>query len=470
MSTDSTLTPAAARAALDAQMPFIRDALTELVAFRSVHSAPGLEEDNAAAAAWVVSAFRDAGVPVEPHLTSDGTTSVIGLREPAPGLPTILLYSHFDVQPASDTTHWTSSPWELTERDGRWYGRGAADCKGNLVMHLGVLRALRELTPDHPELGRIGVRVVVEGSEERGGHGLENLLAARPELFAADTFLIADSGNDAVGVPSLCTALRGSAPVTVRLRTLEQPVHSGQFGGAAPDALLSLVRLLATLHDDDGLLAVEGLASDARWEGRGPDAATFRRDAGVLDGVDLPGAAAGLRPDDLTVARASVTVTGLDALPVDDPVNAVPAEAAAVVHLRVPPGTDPTAAQDALVRHLEANVPLHARLTVERGEVAAPFSADLTGPALATLSDALADAYGRDTDPGVETVHIASGGSIPLCTSLLARHPDAELALFGVEEPACRIHSSDESVDPTEIHAIGTAELLFLARTAAAGR
>ncbi|RRQ03949.1 dipeptidase, partial [Corynebacterium bovis] len=153
-----------------------------------------------------------------------------------------------------------------------------------------------------------------------------------------------------------------------------------------------------------------------------------------------------------------------------DPVNAVPAEAAAVVHLRVPPGTDPTAAQDALVRHLEANVPLHARLTVERGEVAAPFSADLTGPALATLSDALADAYGRDTDPGVETVHIASGGSIPLCTSLLARHPDAELALFGVEEPACRIHSSDESVDPTEIHAIGTAELLFLARTAAAGR
>ena len=177
-----------------------------------------------------------------------------------------------------------------------------------------------------------------------------------------------------------------------RLRTLEQPVHSGQFGGAAPDALLSLVRLLATLHDDDGLLAVEGLASDARWEGRGPDAATFRRDAGVLDGVDLPGAAAGLRP------------------------------------------------------------------------------ADLTGPALATLSDALADAYGRDTDPGVETVHIASGGSIPLCTSLLARHPDAELALFGVEEPACRIHSSDESVDPTEIHAIGTAELLFLARTAAAGR
>ncbi|MDN6662167.1 MAG: M20/M25/M40 family metallo-hydrolase, partial [Corynebacterium variabile] len=289
-------TPEAARAAMAAQMPFVREALTELVAFRSVHSTPGLEKDNADAAAWVVNSFREVGIPVEPHVTSDGSTSVIGLREPAEGFPTILLYSHFDVQPASDVENWTASPWELTERDGRWYGRGAADCKGHVVMHLAVLRALNELATEFPDVSKVGVRVLVEGSEERGGYGLEDLLAEKPDLFAADVFLIADSGNDALGVPAVGTALRGTAPVTVTVETLDQPMHSGQYGGAAPDALLSLIHLLATLHDDNGLVAVDGLDSDARWEGRGPDAATFRHDAGILDGVDLLGEAQGLNP------------------------------------------------------------------------------------------------------------------------------------------------------------------------------
>lgn len=461
-SENSSPTPESARAALAANMGFVEQALTELVAFRSVHSTPGLEQDNADAARWVIDAFRAVGVPVEPHVTSDGSTAVIGLREPAEGYPTILLYSHFDVQPATDVDNWTSSPWELTERDGRWYGRGAADCKGHVAMHLAVLRALNSLTGDHPELAKIGVRVLVEGSEERGGDGLENLLAAEPELFAADVFLIADSGNDTLGVPAIGTALRGTAAVTVTVETLEQPVHSGQFGGAAPDALLSLIGLLSTLHDEDGLIAVDGLVSGARWEGRGPDTTTFRRDAGVLDGVDVLGEAQGLNPSDLTVARPSITVTGLDALPVADAVNAVVARAAAQVSLRVPPGMDARTAQDALVRHLETHVPHHARLTVERDALASPFVADISGPALARLTRALADAYGMD-----ETAQIGSGGSIPLCNALLAQFPDAELGLFGIEEPTCRIHSTDESVAPEEIQAIGTAELLFLARTAA---
>ncbi|WP_313095405.1 dipeptidase [Corynebacterium variabile] len=454
-------TPEAARAAMAAQMPFVREALTELVAFRSVHSTPGLEKDNADAAAWVVNSFREVGVPVEPHVTSDGSTSVIGLREPAEGFPTILLYSHYDVQPASDVENWTTSPWELTERDGRWYGRGAADCKGHVVMHLAVLRALNELATEFPDVSKVGVRVLVEGSEERGGYGLEDLLAEKPELFAADVFLIADSGNDALGVPAVGTALRGTAPVTVTVETLDQPMHSGQYGGAAPDALLSLIHLLATLHDDDGLVAVDGLDSDARWEGRGPDAATFRRDAGILDGVDLLGEARGLNPNDLTVARPSITVTGLDSLSVADAVNAVVARAAAHVSLRVPPGMDAKVAQDALIAHLETHVPQHAKLTIERDTLASPFLADITGPALARLTASLADAYGAES-----TAEIGSGGSIPLCNALLSHFPDAELGLFGIEEPACRIHSADESVSPDEIHAIGTAELLFLARSA----
>lgn len=229
-----------ARTAIAEQMPQLKEDLTKLVSFKSVHSTPGLEEDNAAAAQWVVDAFTSVGIPVSGHVTTDGSTSVIGLREPAEGYPTILLYSHFDVQPAGDVTEWTDDPWTLTERDGRWYGRGTADCKGHVAMHVAVLRALSILSDAHfPAAKKLGIRIVVEGSEERGGYGLEDLLAEKPELFAADTFLIADSGNDVLGEPSLCTALRGSAPVTVRLRTLEQPMHSGQFGGAAPDALVS---------------------------------------------------------------------------------------------------------------------------------------------------------------------------------------------------------------------------------------
>ncbi|MGO1436229.1 dipeptidase [Candidatus Corynebacterium faecigallinarum] len=460
------LATAAAHDAVAAQLPWLRQALTELVAFQSIHSTPGLEEDNAGAARWVTEHFRDAGIPVEEHTTSDGSVSVIGVREAAPGWPTILLYSHYDVQPASDVHNWTSSPWELTERDGRWYGRGAADCKGHVVMHLAVLRAINELLQDDSlpaasaeALHSVGIRVVVEGSEERGGYGLEDLLASDPELFAADTFLIADSGNDTLGVPAVCTALRGSAPVTVRLRTLEQPMHSGQFGGAAPDALLSLIKLLATLHDDNGLVAVDGLASEETWEGRGPDEATFRTDAGVLDGVDVLGAAQGLNPNDLTITRPSITVTGLDSLSVADSVNAVVAEAGAVVSLRVPPGMDPATAQDALVAHLESHVPHKAKLEIERNSLASPFSADTSGPALGILSQALADAYGAS-----ETAEIGSGGSIPLCNALLSHYPETELALFGIEEPSCRIHSADESVSPDEIRDIGVAELLFLSR------
>ncbi|WP_459612721.1 M20/M25/M40 family metallo-hydrolase [Corynebacterium urogenitale] len=449
-----------ANALMDSQLPFLWDALKELVAFESIHSTPGLEEHNAGAAQWCLEQFRVVGIPVESHTTSDGSEAIIGLKEPAEGYPTILLYSHFDVQPAGNVEEWTSDPWTLTERDGRWYGRGAADCKGHVVMHLAVLRALRQLIDaGASELDKVGIRVVVEGSEERGGYGLEDLLHDKPELFEADTFMIADSGNDELGTPSICTALRGSAPVTVTLETIEQPMHSGQYGGAAPDALLELIKLLSTLHDEKGFVAVEGLTSQETWEGIGPDVATFARNAGVLEGVDVIGAADGVAPNDLTVMRPSITVTGLDSLSVKDAVNAVPGRATAVVSLRVPPGMDPKDAQDKLIAHLEAHKP-NARMSIERESLAKPFSADTSGPALKRLATTLGEVYGK------ETVEVASGGSIPLTNELLSAYPDAELALYGIEEPLCRIHSADESVDPKEIAHIGAAELLFLVRTA----
>ena len=443
------------------QMDFVKEALTELVAFQSVHSVPGLEEHNANAAQWVIDAYREAGIPVEGHDTTDGAVAVIGLREATEGYPTVLLYSHYDVQPAGDVSEWTDDPWTLTEREGRWYGRGTADCKGHVVLHLAVLRAMDKLIEQgHEELKNIGIRVVVEGSEERGGYGLEDLLESNPELFEADTFMIADSGNDSIGVPSICTALRGSAPVTVSVRTIEQPMHSGQFGGAAPDALLELIKLLGTLHDDNGLVAVEGLKPTVHWEGVGPDEETFAKNAGVLEGANVIGTQQGFKPNDLTVMNPAITVTGLDSLSVADSINAVPGYAAAVVSLRVPPGREPQECQQLLIDHLKEQK-TNGIVEVESNSLAEAFSANTSGPALRELSQALSDVYSQ------ETVEIGSGGSIPLTNKLLSKYPDSELALYGIEEPSCRIHSADESVSPAEIEAIAAAELLFLARSAA---
>lgn len=447
---------------INSQMSFVWDALKELVAFRSVHSVPGLEADNQGAADWCVKQFREAGIPVEPIVTTDGSTAVIGLKEPAEGFPTLLLYSHFDVQPSGVEDEWTANPWTLTERDGRWYARGAADCKGHVVMHLAVLRALQLLIDaGAQDLDKLGIRVVVEGSEERGGYGLEDLLRDQPELFRADTFLIADSGNDSLGVPSVCTALRGNSPVTVTLNTIEQPMHSGQYGGAAPDALLELIKLLGTLHDEHGFVAVEGLDGQETWPGVGPDNATFRKNAGILDGVKAIGEDQGVAANDLTVMRPSITITGLDSLSVADAINAVPGRAAATISLRVPPGMDPQQAQDLLVAHLEKHKP-NAQMEIERHSLAKAFSADTSGPALQRFTAAMSEVYGQPT------VEVGSGGSIPLTTELLTVYPEAELALYGIEEPLCRIHSADESVDPEEIKRIGAAQLLFMARTAAA--
>lgn len=443
------------------QMPQVWANLKELVAFKSIHSTPGLEEDNAQAAQWVIDAYNKVGIPTEGIETSDGSTSVIGHRPAAEGFPTIMLYAHFDVQPAGNVDDWTDDPWTLTERDGRWYGRGAADCKGSVAMHLATITALNALAKEgHEELKKLGIRVVIEGSEERGGYGLEDLLAARPELFAADTFMIADSGNDKVGEPAICTALRGSAPVTVTLRTIQQPIHSGQYGGAAPDALLELIKLLSTLHDDAGLVAVDGLTPQARWEGTGPSVDEFADNAAVQNGAEVIGTDAGWAPNDLTVMNPSITITGLDSLSVADAINAVPGRASAMVSLRVPPGREPQECQDLLVAHLEKQK-INGSLEIERDSLAEAFRADTSGPALARFSQAMSDAYGK------EVTEIGSGGSIPLTNKLLSAYPEAEIALYGVAEPQARIHSADESVSVDELQSIAVAELLFLVRTAA---
>ncbi|MFE4398249.1 MULTISPECIES: dipeptidase [Streptomycetaceae] len=433
-----------------------RTDLAELVAFPSVADPRQFPvEECEKAARWVADAFAAEGLTGIRLLdTPDGTQSVYGELPGPEGAPTVLLYSHYDVQPPLDENAWHSPAFELTERDGRWYGRGAADCKGNILMHLTALRALRQV---HGDAYPVGLKIIVEGSEEQGTGGLERYAEAHPELLAADAIIIGDTGNFAPGLPTVTTSLRGMTIVEATVTTLAGNLHSGAFGGAAPDALQSLVRMLASLHDENGDVAVAGLTADQTWTGVQYPEEQFRSDAKVLDGVALTGT--GTLADRLW-ARPAVTVLGIDAPPVIGATSSVQATAKALISLRVAPGTDAGAAQDALVAHLEAQVPLGARLTVERQGNGAPFRADTSGPAYEAMGEAMAEAFG--------TAMVASGegGSIPLCNTLRSLYPQAEIVLIGVEEPTTQIHAVNESVDPRELEQMALTEALFLRRYA----
>ncbi|NKY84188.1 dipeptidase [Nocardia veterana] len=445
---------AALRAQVNSLLPQAKTDLAQLVSYRSVADPRQFPpEECRRAAQWVADACADLGLDdVGLYDTPDGSQAVVA-RCPAPaGAPTVLLYCHYDVQPPVDEAAWDSPVWELTERDGRWYGRGAADCKGNIVVHLTALRALRNALGGNGY--PVGITLVSEGSEEQGTGGLEDFVPHNAELLRADALVIADCGNFAAGVPTLTQTLRGNVNVLVTVETLAGPLHSGMFGGAAPDAVAALIRVLDTLRDEHGNTTVAGLAADQVWDGVQYPPEQFRVDAGVLDGVDLLGSGS---VSDMIWARPALTVLGIDVPPVIGSAAAIQPSARARLNLRIPPGIDRHDALRALTTHLESNTPWGARVRVETEGTGSPFRSGTGGPARRAMEAALAAAYGRPaTTQG-------QGGSIPLCNVFADTYPDAEIMLLGVEEPKCLIHAPNESVDPSEIERMALAEALFLA-------
>ncbi|TSB21247.1 dipeptidase [Streptomyces benahoarensis] len=433
-----------------------RTELAELVAFRSVADPEQFPKSECeAAAGWIVDALRADGFQDVALLdTPDGTQSVYGFLPGPQGAPTVLLYAHYDVQPPLDEAAWDSPPFTLTERDGRWYGRGAADCKGGVILHLTALRALRE----HGGVP-VNVKVIVEGSEEQGTGGLERYAEAHPELLTADALVIGDAGNFRVGLPTATATLRGMTLVRVSVDTLAGNLHSGQFGGAAPDALAALVRILDSLRAEDGSTTVDGLAADATWEGLQYPEEEFRKDAKVLDGVGLIG---GGTIADRIWARPAVTVLGIDCPPVVGATPSVQAGARALISLRVPPGTDAAEATRLLTTHLENAAPWGARVAVEQVGQGQAFRADTDSPAYASMASALREAY-----DGQEMQIAGMGGSIPLCNTLASLYPETEILLIGLSEPDAQIHAVNESVSPEELERLSLAEALFLQRYAA---
>jgi cysteinylglycine-S-conjugate dipeptidase len=447
------------RPAITALMGRARDDLAELVAFKSVADPKQFPpEECRMAAQWVVDAFSEVGLQeVQMSGTPDGSLAVHG-HAPAPdGAPTVLLYCHYDVQPPLGEDKWKTPVWELTERDSRWYGRGSADCKGNIAMHLTALRALKERYSDF----RCGIKLICEGSEEQGTGGLEAFVPANVELLRADTILVCDTGNFAVGVPTLTTTLRGMTSIDITVSALASAMHSGMFGGPAPDPVAGLLAMLASLRGSDGDTTIDGLENDQRWSGVDYPEAQFRADAKVLDGVDVVGSGA---VADMLWARPAVTVIGMDIPPVIGSANAIQASASARVSLRVPPGMAAKPAQDALIEHLRRRVPWHMRCEIERVALGDPFVGSLKGPGFESLRIALEEAYQH------ELATEGQGGSIPLCNVFAETYPDAEIFLMGVEEPKCLIHAPNESVDPLEIERLALAEALFLEHYAEAKR
>ena len=428
-----------------------RSDLAELVSIPSVADPRQYPpEECARAAQWVLDAFAAVGF-ADARLaeTADGSQAVVGSRPCGdPDAATVLLYAHYDVQPPLDEEAWRTPPFELTEVGGRWYGRGTADCKGNIVMHLTALRALGDDVP-------VNLKLVVEGSEEQGTGGLEDFVPKHADLLRADAILVCDTGNASVGRPAATVSLRGMVNVVVTVDALASEIHSGMFGGAAPDALAALIAMLASLRDVDGNTTVSGLDNSQTWPGATYPEDQFRSDAGVVDGASLLG---GGTVSDMLWARPSLTTLGIDCPPVVGSAAAIVPRARARLNLRIPPGTEPVAAEKALTEHLVDAAPWGVHVTVETEATGSPFSAETDGPAYRAIASAMEQAFGRPM------VSLGQGGSIPLCNVFAETYPEAELILMGVEEPLALIHAPNESVHPQEIADMALAEALFLQR------
>jgi acetylornithine deacetylase/succinyl-diaminopimelate desuccinylase-like protein len=426
-------------------LPSVRRDLEELIRIESVWADPARRGEVQRSAETVARMLRDTGFG-EVSIVSEGGAPAVIARHPAPpGAPTVLLYAHHDVQPEGDPAQWHSPPFEPTERDGRLYGRGAADDKAGIATHLAAFRA-------HDGNPPVGVTVFVEGEEESGSPSLARLLAAHRDTLAADVIVIADSDNWSTEVPSLTVSLRGLVDCVVEVATLDHGLHSGLWGGAVPDALSALVRLLASLHDDDGNVAVEGLheakAADVDFP---PE--RLRAEAGLLDGVSEIGT--GSVPQRLW-AKPAITVIGIDATPVDKASNTLIPRARAKVSMRVAPGGDARVHLEALTRHLQTHAPWGARVTVTPGDIGEPFAIDASGP----VYDAARAAFRRAW--GVDAVDTGVGGSIPFIAEFAAAFPSAKILVTGVEDPATQAHSVNESLHLGVLERAATAEALLL--------
>lgn len=385
---------------------------------------------------------------VDPEL---GHPAVIARRAPKNGAPTVLLYAHHDVQPPGKDEEWETPPFEPTQRGDRLFARGAADDKAGVMAHVTAIRALAATQGADFDLG---LAVFIEGEEEWASQSFGNFLRENRDELEADAIIVADSGNWDIDTPGLTVALRGAVAFNVRIETMAHATHSGMFGGAIPDAMLAAVKLLGTLWDADGAVAVAGLTS-ADLETPEYDEARLRSESGLLDGVSPIG-----RGEILSRiwAQPAITVTGIDAPDIANASNTLIPSVTVRISARVAPGQDPQEYYDALTTHLSDNAPFGAKLTFEDPGLGQSFSVDTTGPAVAHMRAAMEQGFDR------APVDMGAGGSIPFIAELVEEFPGAEILVTGVEDPDGRAHSPNESLHLGSYRKALAAEAIFLAR------
>lgn len=448
----SALDSAQLHAELDTIFDDVLNSLTELVAIPSV-AWPSFDPSHVRSSAEAVAGLaRDLGLDVD-ILTAeqdDGTHGypAVVASVPAPeGAPTVLLYAHHDVQPPGRPEIWDTEPFVATRKGDRLFGRGAADDKAGIMVHLTALRLLSD------RLG-VGVTLFCEGEEEAGSPSFRNFLETYQDRLASDVIVVADSGNWAAGTPALTTSLRGMCAIEFEISTLDHAVHSGMYGGVVPDATMAMTKLLASLHDENGSVAVAGLAAETA-SAIDYDEATIRADSGVLETTDLIGQ--GTLASRLWT-QPSITVIGLDVPEVAVASNTLQSSLKAKLSIRLAPGDTPANAVTAVEEHLRANLPFGATLTIGATEGGSPWQADLCDPVVKTARQALTDAWGQ------ESVTMGVGGSIPFIADLLEIFPSASILVTGVEDPDARAHSANESLYLPDFRAAIVAEALLLQR------
>ena len=435
------------RARVTEILPGIRKDLEDLVRIESVSADPARRAEVQRSAEAVAELFRAERFDSVEIVSADGGAPAVIARKPGPeGAPTVLLYAHNDVQPENDHAEWDSPPFEPTERDGRLYARGAADDKAGIAAHLGALRVYGDDLP-------VGVTMFIEGEEEVGSETLTALLTEHQDKLSADVIVIADSGNWDIGVPALTTSLRGLVRVDVEVRTLTHAVHSGMWGGLVPDSLITLSRLIASLHDDRGNVAVQGLHSGPAADVEYPEE-RLRAESGAVPGIEWIG-------EGSTVERLwtkpSLSITGLDAPKVAGSSNTLVPAARARLSLRIAPGDTVASARAALESHLEQHVPWGAELTVTPVDFGEPTAIDATGPAYDAARAAFTEAW-----DGTEPIDMGVGGSIPFIAEFLDAFPEASVLVTGVEDPDTRAHGANEGLHLAEFERVVLAEALLL--------
>ncbi|MBV7412172.1 dipeptidase [Dermabacteraceae bacterium TAE3-ERU27] len=436
-------------ARLGEEMPRTLEQLIKLCQIPSV-AFPGYDRAPVRESAEMVrQLLLDAGLEdVEIASVADGSPAVIGRRPAAPGKPTVMLYAHHDVQPEGDHALWTSPPFSPEVRGERLFGRGAADDKAGIMAHVTALR----LAADALAETGVGVTVFVEGEEECGSPTFRPFIEKYSDKLRADAIVVADSANWAVGQPALTTSLRGVVDMEVSVRVLDHAVHSGMFGGPVLDALTLLSRLIATLHDDEGNVAVAGLVSAPEPEVEMPEE-DLRRDASTVAGYRLAGSGS------LTGrlwAKPALSVIGIDAPAVAGASNTMTPAARAKLSLRIAPGQEPADAMRALEEHLLANAPFGAQVEVTHGEEGKAFVAPQDSPGMRAARAAMHASW------GVKPVDIGIGGSIPFIADLLEVFPQADILVTGVEDPDSRAHGIDESLHLGDFERVCLAEALLL--------